>query len=131
VAGGSYLNVTGNLFSLNNGSTLNINGSALVTISGGSVFSLTGSLGTFGTGINTLNITNTAVLCSGCQLVTNITNLLGVPVLLGNGVSPGQISVSSSFVALAGLGGSNTVHYTGPSAALIALNGTGRIKLRP
>ena len=132
VAGGSYLNVTsGSLFSLNTGSTLNINSGYLVNISGGSVFSLAsgGSFGLFGaTGTNTLNITNNTALCGGCSIVTNIPNLTGVKVLLGNGVSASQITVAPTFTAFAGPGTAN-VNVSGTSGAVLAVSGTSKVKL--
>src|SRR5439155_8101559 len=105
VAGGSFLNVNGSLFSLTNSSTLNINNGALVTVAGGSVFTLTGgSLGTFGTGTNTLNITNN-VCSSACNIINPIS---GLPVLLVNGATAANVQVNPTFVPLAGLGVSNT-----------------------
>jgi hypothetical protein len=131
VAGGSFLNVNGSLFSLTNGSTLNITNGGLVTVAGGSVFTLTnGSLGTFGTGTNTLNLTNTAALCSGCTLTSSIPNLAGVPVLLTNGASAANVTVNAGFTPFAGLSAINKVNTVGASAAALVVNGaTSKVKL--
>jgi hypothetical protein len=128
---GSYLSITGSLFSLTNTSTLNVNSGFLVNVSGGSVFTLTGgALGLFGTGTNTLNITNTAALCSGCTLTTSITNLVGVPVLLANGALASNVIVSPGFTPFAGLSASNKVNVSGTSGAVLALSGaTSKVKL--
>src|SRR5206468_397223 len=98
VAGGSFMSVRGNLVSLDNNSTLNILAGSLFSVSNGSVFRLTGgSLGVFGsTGTNTINITNTAALCNGCSIVTNITNF-NFPVLLKAGASTSNVSVGLGF----------------------------------
>jgi hypothetical protein len=130
VAGGSHLNVKGNLVSLTGGSTLNVLNGALVSISGGSVFTLSGgSLGTFGTGTNTLNITNGLALCGGCTLTTSIPNF-NYPVLLTNGATASNVSVAPGFVPFSGLSASNTVKVSGPSGAILALTGaTSKVKL--
>src|SRR5207245_11129701 len=96
VAGAMFISVRGHLGSLDHNSTLNILAGSLFSVSGGSVFRLTGgSLGVFGsTGTNTINITNTAQLCSGCSIVTNITNF-NFPVLLTAGASTSNVSVGS------------------------------------
>jgi hypothetical protein len=68
--------VTGYLFSLNGGSTLNLNGGGLFSLTGGSALTLNGSaFGVFGSGANTLSITNG--LCGGgaaCGLLVNSSN---------------------------------------------------------
>jgi YVTN family beta-propeller protein len=132
VNGGSFLNVTGHLARLDGGSTLNILQGGLVTISNGSVFSLTGgSLVFFGaSGTNTVNLTNNAPLCSGCTLATSIPNFGTTPVLLKNGAVAGNVTVAPGFVPFAGLGGPNTVNFSGPSAAALIVDGaTSKVKL--
>ena len=125
VGGGSFLNVTGSLFSLNNNSTLTISNGGLVSVSGGSVFQLTnGSLAAFGSGTNTLNVTNS--LCSGtCPLFGSI------PVALVNGATSSNISVSAGFNPFAGLGQTNTRNLSGPDAAVIVIDGpTSKVTLQ-
>ena len=130
---GSYLKVTGGLFSLNNTSTININNGWLANISGGSVFTLTGgSLGLFGSGMNTLNISNNAPLCSGCVLNTT---LLGpsFPVLLNNAPAT-NVTVNAGFTPFKSISAGNTVNVniSGTSGAVLALSGaTSKVKLGP
>ena len=133
VAGGSFVNLRGNLVSLDNNSILNILAGSLFSVSGGSVFKLTGgSLGVFGsTGTNTINITNTAPLCSGCSIVTSIVNF-NFPVLLKNSASASNVNVSSGFTPFAGLSPSNKVNISGASGALFVLDGaTSKVRLGP
>lgn len=132
VAGGSVLSVTGNLVSLTNGSTLNILNGSLLTVSGGSVFKLTGgSLGVFGSGTNSLNITNTSPLCSGCSLTSSIPNF-GYPVLLANGATAANVQASAGFTPFAGLSPSNTVKVSGASGAVLTVSGsTSKVILNP
>ena len=132
VAGGSFMSVRGNLVSLDNNSTLNILAGSLFSVSGGSVFRLTGgSLGVFGsTGTNTINITNTAQLCSGCSIVTNITNF-NFPVLLKAGASASNVSVGLGFTPFAGLSSSNRVNISGASGAVFVVDATSKVKLGP
>jgi len=133
VAGGSLLSVTGNLVSLANGSTLNILSGSLLSVSGGSVFTLTGgSLGVFGSGTNSLNITNTSPLCSGCTLTTSIPNLGGYPVLLGSGALASNVTVASGFTPFRGLSAANTVKVSGASGAVLTVSGpTSKVILKP
>jgi FecR-like protein len=133
VAGGSIVNVRGDLVSLTNGSTLNIPAGALVSVSGGSVFTLAGgSLATFGPGRNALNIGNSAPLCAGCMVTVAVPNLTGVPVLLEHGATAANLNVGPGFVPFKGLGGSNTLTVSGPSGAVLVVDGpTSRVKLRP
>ena len=132
VAGGSFMSVRGNLVSLDNNSTLNILAGSLFSVSNGSVFRLTGgSLGVFGsTGTNTINITNTAALCNGCSIVTNITNF-NFPVLLKAGASTSNVSVGLGFTPFAGLSSSNRVNISGASGAVFVVDATSKVKLGP
>jgi hypothetical protein len=128
---GSSVSMSGNLFSLTNSSTLNINAGNLITVSNGSLFKLTaGSLGVFGAGTNTLNITNNAA-CGGCAFVA-LPNFAGSGVLLRNGAVAGNVTVSPTFVPFTGLGGTNTVNINGTSGAVIVLDGANsRVNLSP
>jgi hypothetical protein len=132
VANGSHLNVAGNLLYLSNSSTFNVASGSLVSVSNGSVFSLSnGSLASFGgLGTNSLNITNTAALCGGCSITTSILNLAGVPVLLKNGATALNVLVNAGFQPFAGLSGSNTVNVSGPSGAVLTVDGiNSKVKL--
>ncbi|GJL56232.1 MAG: hypothetical protein NPIRA02_33640 [Nitrospirales bacterium] len=67
----SAVNVTGAIFSLQNGSVLEIAGGALVETSAGGLFNLTGPLGQFSGGTaanpNILSVTNNVCASSACQ----------------------------------------------------------------
>ena len=137
LANGSFVTVTGSLASVANGSAISITGGGLVTVAGGSVFALVGgSLVTFGAGTNALTITNLAALCGTCSFAASgsIPNLNTsvVPVLLTNGASASNVTVASNFIPFAGLSANNTVTLTGPSAAVLVVNGaTSKVKLGP
>lgn len=99
----------------------------------GSVFTLTGgSLGNFGAGTNTINLTNNAALCGGCTLSTTVPNFGGYPVLLKNGATTSNVTVASGFTPFAGVGGSNNVNISGTSGAVLVVDGTtSKVKLGP
>ncbi len=128
----SFMSIVGNLFSLINGSTLNINSGALVTVSNAGVFRLTGgSLGAFGVGggANVLNIAATP----GGGTITPIPTLGGnLPVMLLGGAQLSQVTVTPGFAAFAnGTVGSNSVNIA-PGAAAIVVNGAAaKVKLGP
>jgi hypothetical protein len=130
----SVLRIFGNLFSLNNTSTLTITNGALVTASGTGVFQLTGgSLGVFGaTGTNTLNIlaTSGGGAFAAAGSIPNL-DVAKVPVLLRNNATAGQVTVSPGFVPFSGVNGSNTVNIPTGSAALIVDGSAAKIKLGP
>jgi len=110
------------LFSLNGGSTLAIANNGLLNVSGGSVFTLTGSsLGSFGTGTNTLSFTNAPLCGTSCVPLGST----GFNVLLSNGALLTNISFDPSFTGFSGLGGTNTIAglTTGGPRALIVLDG--------
>lgn len=132
VAGGSFLKVTRNLFSLDNGSAINITNGALVTVAGGSVFKLTGgSLGLFGAmGTNTLTITNPSLVCAG-----NCVSLGGssFQALLVNGAVAGNVT-SAGFTPFGGAGPINVNvngATTGNRPVLVVDGATSRVKLGP
>ncbi|TMQ27837.1 MAG: hypothetical protein E6K65_13415 [Nitrospirae bacterium] len=133
VTNGATASVTGNLLALGGNSTLNLAG-ALAAVGVGSSFSLnSGSLVAFGTGINTLNITNTSGICAGCSLTTTIPNLAGVPVLMHPNAT---VTVGSGFLPFAGQGtfaGGNTVNTINitPGAAVLQVAAGGKLTLRP
>jgi YVTN family beta-propeller protein len=128
LGGSSFMSVIGNLLSLFNGSAASITNGGLVSVSGTSVFRLTGgSLVAFlgGTGTSTVNVTGTSG--AGGTIVNTIPNLSGVPVLLKNGATAAQISVTSGFTAFSG--GTPTFGSTG--AALVVDGSSAKIKLGP
>jgi hypothetical protein len=117
------------LVSLTSGSTLTINNGALAGVTTGGVLTLYGNLARFGNvGTNLIAITNNTPL-GGNILTTSIPNLLGVPVLLTGGASASQVHVDPLFVPFTGLSATNKITFTGPSAAALAVNGTGVINL--
>jgi hypothetical protein len=85
VRGGSFLNVGGD-FLLMNSSTLNLNNGSFFMAQGGSFVKITGALVNFGTGGNTVNVTNN--LCgSPCTVIG------GLNVFLTNGALAGNVSI--------------------------------------
>src|SRR6185295_5120709 len=76
----------------------------------------------FGSGTNSLTITNNDPLCGGCTLTTSIENF-SHPVLLSNGGVASNVIVDSAYTAFTGLGGTNTLSVNGPSGAVLALDG--------
>lgn len=129
VTKGGLLNVTGNLLSLTGGSTFSLNGGSLVSVESGSVFTLqNGALVNFGTGTNTVNITNS--LCSGGGCFSPFANpsfhVAGNPANFSapNGFDP--------FVNVGNLpdGSVNTVNVAPGSAVLEVQNG-GQITITP
>jgi len=125
----SFMLINGFLFSLANNSTLNLGNGAFATVINGGVLSLTGSLGFLGAGTNTANIVTTPGAAG--HIVTNIPNLVGVPVALLNGASAAQVSVANGFQAFQGQSGSNTVSF-GPNAAALVVNGpAAKVNLKP
>lgn len=87
--------VNGYLFSLNNGSTLQLNNGMLFSLSNGSALTLNSSaFGVFGSGANALAITNN--LCTaGCGLLVNSANQ---PFVLPNGTSLKVAGVTNNVV---------------------------------
>jgi hypothetical protein len=129
------------LLALNNNSIVNISAAlnnndagALFRVAGGSVFKMTGgSLASFGTGTNTLNISNpTALANCGCSPIP--LTLSGVPsvFILKNGALAANVTVSPGFAANAftGLGPGNTVNFSGNGAAFIVDGATSKVILQ-
>jgi hypothetical protein len=97
--GGAQGAVTGNLTALANGSTLNLTG-AFINLGLSSSFTLQGgSLVAFGLGTNTVNVGGAT--CATCMVRTDIPNLLGIPVAIGQGAT---INVDPGFVPFNGVG---------------------------
>jgi hypothetical protein len=110
LAGGSVLRVTGNLFSLTNGSFLNLLSGPLVSLSSGSFLNVTGALiGFGGTGGNLVSVTNSFCPC---------TSIGGIPVSLTGGALASNVSITGA-IKNSGLG---TVNLS-PNAALIRVDG--------
>jgi FecR protein len=110
LAGGSVLRVTGDLFSLTNGSSLNLLSGPLVSLSGGSFLNVTGALiGFGGTGGNLVSVTNSFCPC---------TTIGGIPVSLTGGAVASNVSIAGA-IKNSGLGSVNL----SPNAALIRVDG--------
>jgi hypothetical protein len=110
LSGGSVLRVTGNLFSLTNGSSLNLLSGPLVSLSGGSMLNVTGGLiGFGGSGGNLVSVTNSFCPC---------TTIGGIPVSLTGGALASNVSISGAIKN----GGLGTVNLS-PNAALIRVDG--------
>ena len=129
VTKGGLLNVTGSLLSLTGGSTFSLNGGALVSVEAGSAFTLqNGALVNFGTGTNTVNITNSLCAGGGCfsPFANTSFQVAGNPANFSapNGFDP--------FVNLGNLpdGSVNTVNVA-PGSAVLAVQGGGRITITP
>jgi hypothetical protein len=108
----SLLRVSGDLFSLSSGSTLRVSNGAPLSISGTAVVNITGVMYRFGTGSNTVNITNTA--CG-----TSCLSFGGLNVAIQNGASSSNISVGSG----GGIAGSGTITRSAISTADVILSG--------
>ena len=110
LSGGSVLRVTGNLFSLTNGSSLSLLSGPLVSLSGGSMLTVTGGLiGFGGSGGNLVSVTNSFCPC---------TTIGGIPVSLTGGALASNVSISGAIKN----GGLGTVNLS-PNAALIRVDG--------
>ncbi len=89
--------VTGRLFSLNDNSRLNLNGGSLFSLTNGSSLNLKAdAFGAFGTGNNTLSITNG--LCGGAAACGMLVNSANSPFLLPNGTPLKVAGVSQDVV---------------------------------
>jgi hypothetical protein len=104
--------VTGDLFSLTNGSTLSVFNGPLVSLSGGSILNVNGALiGFGGTGGNLVSVANSFCPC---------TAIGGVPVSLTGGALASNVSITGAIKN----GGLGTVNLS-PNAALIRVDGVG------
>ncbi len=113
VAGGSFLNVTGDLKQLLNGSTLSLLNGPALNVKGDSVVKISGALVGFGSGANVLNVTNS--LCP-CTLFS------GIPVALQGGALSSNVFIGPNPLKNLGLGGSLTTNLSA-SAAVIVVTG--------
>jgi FecR-like protein len=110
LARGSLLSVTGNLFSLANGSTLQVLNGPLVTLSAGSVLSVTGALIAFGgTGGNLVSVSNSLCPC---------TSIGGIPISLTGGALASNVSITGA-IKNGSLGAVNVA----PNAAVLTVDG--------
>jgi hypothetical protein len=127
VAGGSYLNLAGNLVNLSNGSTLNILNGLLLNVTGGSVANIGKSLVSFNGIGNVLNVTN---------------NLVPTALIGGIPVYGPADSFKISGNALAGLGAAGAIKINGVAltpttplanikGSLVAIQGNGAVKVGP
>ena len=115
----SVVSVTGAIFALQNGSTLEINGGALVEANAGGVFNLVGPLGQFSGGTsaapNILSVTNNVCASSACQMPFAAFQDLRVagPVNIQPGFNPlqgfepsgNQLNISENAAVLVNTGG--------------------------
>jgi hypothetical protein len=110
VAGGSLLRVTGDLFSLTNGSTLQVLSGPLVSLSRGSILSVNGSLiGFGGTGGNVVSVANSLCPCA---------TIGGIPVSLTGGALASNVSITGA-IKNGNLGSLSLA----PNAAVIRVDG--------
>ena len=111
LAGGSVVRVSGDLFTLSNGSRLTVLNGALVSVAGGSVLRVSGALIAFGgSGGNVVSVSNNLCPC---------TVLGGVPVALSNGALASNVQIGAGAVKNANLG---SIELS-PNAALISVSG--------
>jgi hypothetical protein len=135
----TLLSVTNNSTVSINANLNNFNAGALVRVAGGSVFKVTGgSLISFGAGTNSVTLTNLSnfgacgVTCSVQNVSFNGSGGLILPVLLKNGATAAQVQVAPGFNPFPGLGGSNTLTFSGNSSALFIVDGpASKVVLRP
>jgi hypothetical protein len=112
VAGGSALGVTGDLFSLSNGSTLRVLNGPLLSLTGGSLLNVNGALiGFGGSAGNLVSVTNSFCPC---------TTIGGIPVSLTGGALASNVSISGA-IKNPNLGSVSL----SPNAALIRVDGAG------
>ncbi|NOS79046.1 MAG: hypothetical protein HOP35_13990 [Nitrospira sp.] len=129
--------VNGYLFSLTGGSTLTISNGALFNLTGNSALNLNGNaFGVFGSGANTLSITNS--FCNAaCGVLVNSANQ---PFQLGNGTTlkvagvTGNVMLPSTFNVFAGPAtstvniASNAALFKVDSGSTLTINGTSVVK---
>jgi hypothetical protein len=90
--GGSFLNITGDLFSLSNASTLTIKNGGALFVSGDSVVKISGALINFGgSGNNQVSITNSFAPNFSCS-----TQCGGLHVSFQNGASLSNVSITNA-----------------------------------
>jgi hypothetical protein len=112
IGGGSLLRVTGDLFSLTNGSTLSVLSGPLVNLSSGSILSVNGALiGFGGTGGNLVSVANNLCPC---------TTIGGIPVSLTGGAIASNVSIAGA-IKNNNLGSLNLA----PNSAVIRVDGVG------
>ena len=110
LAGGSLLSVTGNLFSLANGSTLSVLNGPLVSLSGGSILNVSGALISFGgSGGNLVSVSNGLCPC---------TTIGGLPVSLSGGALASNVSITGAIK-----NGTLGALSLAPNAAALSVNG--------
>ena len=106
------MRVTGDLFSLTNGSTLSVLNGPLLSLSGGSILNVNGALiGFGGTGGNLVSVANSFCPC---------TTIGGIPVSLTGGALASNVSIAGAIKN----GSLGTLNLT-PNAAVIRVDGAG------
>jgi len=119
LAGGSFLSVTGDLLQLSNGSTITLKDLStgfLITAAGGSVLKVTGALVNFtGTGGNSIVVKNNVA-----PTTTLSVGGASIPLLLTNGATTSQVSISGTPIKNSSLGSLSFPN----SGSLIKVDGT-------
>jgi hypothetical protein len=126
---GSGLAVTGDLFSISNAGKLNITNGGALFVSGGSVVNVTGALVNF-SGTGGNQLNITNTLCTGCVAFGDFS----IPVELRNGAIAGNVTITVSTNTIKGSGlGTLTVSNQGVAAgstAVIILDGaTSKVRI--
>jgi hypothetical protein len=110
VQSGSFVGITGDLFSIANAGKLNISNGGAIFASGNSVVNISGALVNFsGTGGNQINLTNT--LCTSCTVIG------GLNVQLQNSALAGNVAIAGA-IKNGGLGAIN-LSNAGTTAVII------------
>jgi hypothetical protein len=112
IAGGSFLQVNGNLIHLANASVLSLMNGPVVNVAGGSRLSVTGGLFSFSGPGNVVKVTNNLCAAGACRTIG------GLPVALTNGATASNVSING---AIKGAGTLNVA----PNAAVLVVNGPG------
>ncbi|MFQ5828822.1 MAG: FecR domain-containing protein [Candidatus Methylomirabilia bacterium] len=114
LAGGSFLNVTGDLLALANGSALNLRNGPILSVSNASAVNISGALVAFsGTGANHINVSNS--LCS-----SSCTTFGGIPVALKDGALPSNVSIGGNVIKNSSLG---SIQPSSSNTAFIVVSG--------
>ncbi len=130
--------ITGYLFSLTGGSTLNLNNGTLFSLTTNSSLNLTGNaFGVFGSGTNTLSIANNLCPPGACGQLVNSANQPFLVNVLVNGGTPLQVAgvthnvvLPNDFNVFALVPGAPTPHVNiGATDALFKVDGTSTLTI--
>jgi hypothetical protein len=89
VMGGSFLNITGDLFSISNGGSLTLSSGSPIFVSGGSVLKVSGALVNFNSSTGSISATNQ--VCTSTCATTD-----GIAFFLQNSASSSNISITNA-----------------------------------